>query len=71
MIEMWKVRGKTKFLNEPYMSYGEEKTEVLTKKFAIYTIPISSDSYRLYSREWYNPVGILPVYSVDPGEIGL
>ncbi len=38
---MCKVRGKTKFLNEPYMSYGEEKTEVLTKKFAIYTISIS------------------------------
>ncbi len=29
-----KVRGKTKFLTESYMAYGEEKTAVLTKKFS-------------------------------------
>lgn len=33
-IALSKVRGATKFLNEPYMAYGEEKTAVETKKFA-------------------------------------
>lgn len=38
IVKMRKVRGKTKFLTEPYMEYGEEKIAVLTKKFPIFTI---------------------------------
>jgi hypothetical protein len=32
--ESCKDRGETKFFTEPYTSYSEGKTEVLTKKFA-------------------------------------
>ena len=32
--ELNEFRGKTKFPIEPYISYGEEETTVLTKKFA-------------------------------------
>ncbi len=32
---MHKVRGKTKFMIEPYIAYGEEKIAVLTMKFII------------------------------------
>ena len=33
-MESSKVRGKTKFSIEAYIEYAEEKTAVLTKKFA-------------------------------------
>ncbi len=36
---MRKVRDETKFLNEPYKTYGEEKTAVSTKKFTICVRP--------------------------------
>ena len=35
---MREVRGKTKFLIEPYIAYGEEKIAVLTKKFSIFIV---------------------------------
>ncbi len=37
------VRGETKFLNESYKSYGEEETEVSTKKFPNNMNPVVSN----------------------------